>query len=542
MPDSSFEDRVTHVSHKGISIMNPLPIVSRRPVTGLQWIVCSLFVVGTVSVGPNVAAAAPPAGLYAVRAFGAVGDGVALDTEAIQKAVDACAKAGGGTVYMQGGTFLSGTIRLKSNVTLYVEAGATLLGSTNIADYPDITPKIVYLYRARFTKYLIYAERAQNIAIAGRGSIDGQGKHFPARPGDDKGRPYILRFSECKNVRVENVSFRNSARWLSHYLACENVTISGISIRSKIRENRDGIDIDSCRNVRISDCSIDTGDDAIVLKATTDRPCQQVLITNCVLSSLASALKLGTESNGGFEDIAISNCTIHDTGYSGIAVEMVDGGVLDRVTISNITMRNVKVPIFVRLGNRARPIPGLPPPGMGSLRNVNISNVQASGADEMGCSITGIPGFPVENVTLDGIRISFKGGGTTADSKRRIPEKEDAYPSAKMFGRLPAYGLFCRHAKNLRLHNVDLAFEDDDQRPAVVCDDVRDLDIFGLHAQTSPTADCVIRFRQVQGALIHGCRSDAEIDTFLRLQEDACLDISMTDNDLRGAKHPRRGD
>ena len=507
------------VSYKETSKMNPLPIASRRPVLGFQWILCSLFVMGNVSVGPNEAGAAPPAGRYDVRAFGAVGDGVALDTEAIQKAVDACAEAGGGTVTLQGGRFLSGTIRLKSNVTLYVEAGATLLGSTNIADYPDITPTIVYLYRARFTKYLIYAERAENIAIAGRGSIDGQGRHFPARPGDDKGRPYILRFSECKNVRVENVSFRDSARWLSHYLACENVTINGISIHSKIRENRDGIDVDSCRNVRISDCSIDTGDDAIVLKATTDRPCQQVLITNCVLSSLASALKLGTESNGGFEDIAISNCTIHDTGYSGIAVEMVDGGTLDRVTISNITMKNVKVPIFVRLGNRARPIPDLPPPGMGSLRNVMISNVQASGADEMGCSITGIPGFPVENVTLDNIRVEFKGGGTTVDSERQIPEKEAAYPSAKMFGRLPAYGFFCRHARNLRLHNVALAFEDEDQRPAVVCDDVRDLDIFGLHAQTSPTADCVIRFRQVQGALIHGCRSGTEIDTFLRLQE-----------------------
>ena len=522
--------------------MNPLPIVSRRPVLGLQWIVCGLFVMGYVSVGPNEAGAAPPAGLYDVRAFGAVGDGVALDTEAIQKAVDACAEAGGGTVYLQGGTFLSGTIRLKSNVTLHVEAGATLLGSTNIADYPDITPKIVYLYRARFTRYLIYAERAENIGIAGRGLIDGQGGHFPAQPGDDKGRPYILRFSECKNVRVENVSFRDSARWLSHYLACENVAISGISISSKIRENRDGIDIDSCRNVRILDCSIDTGDDAIVLKATTQRPCQNVLITNCVLSSLASALKLGTESNGGFEDIAISNCTIHDTGYSGIAVEMVDGGVLDRVTISNITMRNVKVPIFVRLGNRARPIPGLPLPGMGSLRNVIISNVQASGADEMGCSITGIPGFPVENVTLDNIRISFKGGGTMGDSQRQTPEKEAAYPSAKMFGTLPAYGFFCRHAINLRLHNVDLTFEDDDQRPAVVCENVRNLDIFGLQAQTSPTADCVIRFRQVQGALIHGCRPDTEIDTFLRLQGDACLDISMPGNDFGKMQHPRRED
>ena len=440
------------------------------------------LLVASVVLEPTTVASAeslPASGVFDVRKFGAVGDGVALDTLAIQKAVDACADAGGGTVWLQGGTFLSGTIRLKSNVTLHVEAGATLLGSTNLADYPDITPEIIYLYRERFTRYLIYAERAENIGLSGRGVIDGQGEHFPARKDDDKGRPYILRFSECRNVRVENLTFHNSARWLSHYLACDNVTISGITIDSRIRENRDGIDVDSCQDVRISDCRIVTGDDAIVLKATTDRPCRRVTITNCVLSSMASALKMGTESNGGFEDIAISNCVVHDTGYSGIAVEMVDGGVLDRVTVSNVTMRDVKVPIFIRLGNRARPIPKLPPPGMGSLRNVIITGVQASGVSETGCSITGIPGFPVENVTLDNIRIEFEGSGTRKDAEREIPERIDAYPSGKMFGTLPAYGFFCRHAKNLRLHNIDLSFEEADQRPAIVCDDVEDLDVFG---------------------------------------------------------------
>lgn len=475
-------------------------------------------------------------GIYDVRSYGAVGDGKTLDRVAIQNAIDAAARDGGGTVRLSRGVFLSGTIRLKSDVTLYVEAGATLLGSKDLADYPDITPEITYLYRARFTKSLIYAEGAENITLAGRGVIDGQGGHFPARPGDDKGRPYILRFSECKNVRVENLSFRNSARWLSHYLACDNVTISGISIHSKIRENRDGIDIDSCQNVRISDCSIDTGDDAIVLKATTERPCRRVLITNCVLSSLASALKLGTESNGGFEDIAISNCTIHDTGYGGIAIEMVDGGVLDRITVSNITMKDVKVPIFVRLGNRARPIPGLPQPGMGSLRNVIISNVQASGACATGCSITGIPDFPVENITLENIRIEFEGGGTVEDARREIPEKINAYPSGRMFGTLPAYGFFCRHAKNLRLHNIDLSFQEDDQRPAVVCDDVRDLDISGLRAPISPAAEGVVLLRQVEGALIHGCRPGMQDDRFLRLKSDTCRDIRLLGNGFRKVK------
>ncbi len=442
--------------------------------------------------------ASAAAGMYDVRSFGAVGNGKTLDTPAIQEAINTAARAGGGTVRLSQGVFLSGTIRLKNNVTLHIDAGATLLGSTNVADYPDITPAITYLYRDRFTKSLIYAEGVENITLSGRGLIDGQGKHFPARPGDDNARPYILRLSECRNVRVENLRFRDSARWFSHYLACDNVTISGVTIRSKIRENRDGIDIDSCQDVRISDCRIDTGDDAIVLKATTERPCRRVVVSNCVLSSKASALKLGTESNGGFEDIAISNCVIHDTGYGGIAIEMVDGGVLDRVTVTNITMKNVKVPIFVRLGNRARPIPGLPKPGMGALRNVIISNVQASGASVIGCSITGIPGFPVENVTLDNIRIECEGGGTVADARREIPELISAYPSGKMFGNLPAYGLFCRHAKNVRLHSIDFSFHKEEFRPAVVCDDVCNLDISSLHAQLAPALKQAIVLRRVK--------------------------------------------
>jgi polygalacturonase len=208
----------------------------------------------------------PSRGLFNAREYGAIGDGTTLDTGAIQKTIDACAGAGGGNVYLQGGTFLSGTLVLKSNVTLYVEAGATLLGSRNMDDYPDVTPQIHYLYRPRFTKYMIYAEGAENIGIAGRGTIDGQGT-FYTNPHGDKLRPYIVRFAECKNVRVTGVTFLNSARWLSHYLACEDVVIDGIKIRSRIRANRDGIGIDSCRWVRIANCHVFAGDDAIVLKA-----------------------------------------------------------------------------------------------------------------------------------------------------------------------------------------------------------------------------------------------------------------------------------
>lgn len=482
--------------------------------------------------------ATPAGGVYNVRSYGAVGDGKILDTQAIQRAIDACAAAGGGEVRLEGGVFLSGTIRLKSNVALDVAAGAVLRASRDINDYPSITPQIFYLYRQRFTKYLIYAERAENITVAGRGTIDGQGRHFPAKPGDDGGRPYILRFSECKNVQVRNVTFLDSARWLSHYLACENVVVDGITINNPIRENRDGIDVDSCDKVRISNCLIQSGDDAIVLKATAERPCRHVAITNCVLSSKASALKLGTESNGGFSDVTISNCTIYDTGYSGIALEMVDGGVFDRVNVSNIVMRNVQVAIFIRLGNRARPMPGQEPPGMGRMRNVLVSNVQADEVGPTGCSITGIPGFPVENVTLANVRLRFRGGGLAQPESRLVPEREASYPSGKMFGALPAYGLFCRHVSNLRLDNLDLEFEEDDQRPAIVADDVCGLDLSGLRANLSPAAGSMLRLKDVQGALIHGCQFREPVGTLLRVTGERCRDIVLAGNDLCGVKRP----
>ncbi len=431
--------------------------------------------------GPLIGAEAVPMGrltaLYDVRDYGAKGDGKTLCTQAIQKAIDECSKAGGGTVYLPPGAFLSGTIYFKTGVTLKLAAGCTLLGSADLKDYPPTVPAL-RSYTDNYTdKSLIYGENVERIGIIGEGIIDGQGASFK---GPYKVRPYMIRFIECRNVTVRDVTIRNSPMWVQHFLACDDVRIAGITVRSLVNANNDGIDIDSCRRVVISDCNIESGDDAIVLKSTTARVCADVVITNCVLSTRCNALKMGTESNGGFQNIAIANCVIYNTRLAGVALEIVDGGTMDRVAVSNIAMNGVGAPIFLRLGNRARPFKeGMETPRQGAMRNITISNVEATGANPTGCAISGLPDAAIENVTLSNIRLSFEGGGTTADAARAIPEKPTDYPEYAMFGRLPAYGFFCRHVKNLRLNGVELALASPDARPPFVFDDVSDLELSG---------------------------------------------------------------
>jgi polygalacturonase len=434
--------------------------------------------------------------LYDVRDYGAKGDGKTLCTQAIQKAIDECSIAGGGTVYLPPGAFLSGTIYFKTGVTLKLAAGCTLLGSADLKDYPPTVPAL-RSYTDNYTdKSLIYGENVERIGIIGDGVIDGQGASFK---GPYKVRPYMIRFIECRNVTVRDVTIRNSPMWVQHFLACDDVRIAGITVRSNVNANNDGIDIDSCRRVVISDCNIDSGDDAIVLKSTTARVCADVVITNCVLSTRCNALKMGTESNGGFQNIAITNCVIYNTRLAGVALEIVDGGTMDRVAVSNIAMNGVGAPIFLRLGNRARPFKeGMETPRMGAMRNITISNIEATGANPTGCAISGLPDAAIENVTLSNIRLSFEGGGTKADAERAIPEMPTDYPEYRMFGKLSAYGFFCRHVKGLKLLNVQLQLAKPDQRHAIVLEDVEDALLDCLDAPLWPDAETTVQLTNVK--------------------------------------------
>jgi hypothetical protein len=472
--------------------------------------------------------------VYDVRDFGAKGDGQTLSTQAIQAAIDKCSAAGGGTVYLPPGTFLSGTIYFKTGVTLHLDTGSTLLGSKNLNDYPPTVPAF-RSYTDNYTdKSLIYGEKLERIAITGRGVIDGQGKAFE---GPYKVRPYMIRFIECRDVVVEGVTILNSPMWVQHFLACDDVRISGITVKSHVNHNNDGIDIDSCHRVTITGCNIDSGDDAIVLKSTSARLCKDVVVSGCVVRSTCNALKMGTESNGGFQNIVLTGCAIHDTRLAGVALEIVDGGAMDRIVVSDITMVGVGAPIFIRLGNRARPFKeGMDKPGIGSMKNITISNIEASGANPTGCAIAGLPDARIENVTLSNIRLSFAGGGTAAQASRPIPEESEKYPEYGMFGRLPADGIYGRHVDGLKLTNIQLQWAAADRRHALVLDDVNNATIDGLQAAWSDGAVSPLRLTDVRDAWIRGCRPTAGTEVFVTVQGARTEGVTLTGNDFRGVK------
>ncbi len=509
---------------------------------------------------PAGRAAAPSE--FDVRRFGALGDGLALDTQAINRAIDAVSAAGGGTVVFPAGDYLSHSIRLKSWITLELRAGATLIaadpppaGQPGGYDAPENSPPNEFqdYGHSRFRNSLIWGENLEGITIRGPGRIYGRGLsrgngrialpvgevgpqppgHLPdvleadgiieplagVPPAGPFGYPHALdtlpagvgnkaiALRECRAVLVRDLTILHGGHFGILAAACENVVIDGVFIDT----NRDGIDIDACANVRISNCSVNSPwDDGICVKASCGfggvRPVENVTISNCYVSGFEEGtlydgtrsrrirhrggpigrIKLGTEASGGFRNIAISNCVFEFC--RGLAIEQVDGADLQDVVVTNLVMRDVmNAPIFIRLGARLR-APGALAPG--KVGRIAISNVVAHNvSSDHGIFIAGLPGHPVTDVRLSGIQLHSQGGGTAADAARSVPELPKDYPEPNMFGVLPAWGVYVRHAARVQLRDITLALLAADARPAIELDDVIAPDVAGvrLSEQASDT-------------------------------------------------------
>ena len=429
------------------------------------------------------------AALVELPSTGVVADGATLNTTALQRAIDACSAAGGGTLHFPAGRYVTGTLQLKDNVTLHLDANAVLLGSTHAADYRNVDP-FIDGSGSTMGYALIAGIGARQVGLEGPGTIDGRGAEVKAAQTHYTIRPFLVRWVKCRDIVVTNVHLINSGAWTMNFFQSEQAVVSRVTIRSLGLVNNDGIDLDSCGHIRIADCHINSGDDALCLKATSPLPCHDITATNCELQTHCNAIKLGTESLGDFTHIRISHCQIHDTHLSGIALYSVDGAHLTDVTISDITMDRITVPISIRLGARLNVFrAGDQAKPAGLLRDVTIKNVRATGVTQIGMLINGLPGHPVENLTLDNIQIELPGGGTAADAAVVLPEKPAAYPEMTMFGKvMPAYGIYLRHARGVMTTNVTLSTLKPDARPPFVLIDTAGVDLtrFARVVTTTP--------------------------------------------------------
>jgi hypothetical protein len=447
-----------------------------------------------------------------IRAFGAVGDGQTLNTQAIQRAIDACHAQGGGKVAVRRGAYLTGTICLKSNVLLEVEAGARLMGSPDIRDYGLTVAGLHYNARILsmgmiYDRCLIYAEDAENIGLVGGGTIDGQGglvrKVFPNPDDPQKRRPMLVRFSNCRGITLRDVTLLDPACFTAYFVRCRDMRVEGITIHSRHTPNGDGLDFDGGEDVLIANCHLDCGDDAISLKPMhPDWPSQRFLIHNCVMTTEWAAIRLGPESRGDLRDIVVSNCVFHDC-RDGLKIQSGEGAVMENLLFSNLIMHDVNRPLFVTLNRfsfSAHEASARPP--IGGLRNIQCSNIRAIARrgdptnpfDQPCVAVVALPGAHIENVTLQNVHLTMPGGGQAADATRlEVPELLDfagLWPETRHFeGSLPSAAIYLRHVRGIALRAVRLDLAQPDARPFIAGDDIDGLDlrdVVGVAAAETP--------------------------------------------------------
>jgi len=447
---------------------------------------------------------------YKAELFGIKSDGRTLSTRSIQFAIDHISNNGGGRLVFHVGRYLTGSIYLKSNVTLHLEEGAFLLGSLNPFDYDR------KIYTA-----LVFAYDQKNVGITGKGGIDGQGKFLARNVVDaiEKGlikdeytygrataenRAMLVNFRNCTDVLVRGITLKHSASWTQTYDQCLNLTIDSIKVDNTVYWNEDGVDIVDCENVKMTNSYIDAADDGICLKSHDPaKSCKNVLISNNIIRSSANGIKFGTVSRGGFIDVRILNNKVFDTYRSAIALEAVDGAYIEDIEIDGLQSVNTGNIIFLRTGERYG--------SKSRMKNIRISNVTGdvpAGKPDAGYEyegpiedlprnispgiiISGLPNAIIDNVTLNNISFTHAGGGrilyanVPLDKLDLIPELPAKYPDFSMFKELPSWGIFAKHASGIKVSNISMICEKDDFRMPVVLDDVQKSSFSGMHITQS---------------------------------------------------------
>ena len=438
---------------------------------------------------------------YSASFFGINSNGTTLNTRSIQFALNYINKEGGGRLIFYVGRYLTGTLHMRSNVTIHLDEGAVLLGSLNPFDYESRS--------APFMTALLLADNVENFGITGKGVIDGQGQQVARNFVDviDKGlikdqfrfgrpeaetRPMNIYFRSCRNITIRSIMLKNSASWNQTYDQCKNLAIDSIKIDNKVYWNEDGIDIVDCDSVSVTNCYIDAADDGICLKSHDPKFfCNNIFIRNNIIRSSANAIKFGTASLGGFKNIRIINNQVYDTYRSAIALEAVDGGFIENIEVDSLRVTNTGNLVLLRTGERwgektAR------------MNNIILKNIVAeipAGKPDAGYSyegpiedlprnvspaivIAGLPNKKITNVTISNVQIKHPGGGDPMFAKvsltdlDKIPEYPDHYPEFSMFKELPSWGIYIRHAQDVKISNVDLTADKKDYRLAIVTDDL----------------------------------------------------------------------
>ncbi|MEM6829734.1 MAG: glycosyl hydrolase family 28 protein, partial [Bacteroidota bacterium] len=402
---------------------------------------------------------------FNIADFGAINDGKTVNTQSIQNAIDACTKKGGGTVMIDGGgIYVTGTIYLKSHVTLHLANGTTLQGSTNLEDYTTETHYIMYRRESHMDRCLIYAEDAESIVIEGYGTIDGNGfpENFP------KQRPMLLRFKDCKKIHLNDISLINPAAWTSAFLYCDNISVSGITILSRANKNGDGLDFDGCTNVRVTNSNFDNSDDSICLQASLpDKPCRDITVSNCIFSTKWGGMRIGLLSRGNIEYVTVTNCVFKNIDDSGLKIQQCEGGKMSNMTFSNLTMQNVPRPIFMTFASQraAKNYPEGTYEPLDRMHNFIFDNIIVDNTDldkNAVFFLTGMPDHKIENVSISNVQFTTSGGGTKEDAQKwpineyTLEVMKGHWPEFRRVGTLPAHGFYLRHIDGLTLENISI--------------------------------------------------------------------------------------